>query len=90
MPCAGGGRKNYSDADLAAWLGAIKARQPEVSIPSPDIIDRGTGEFWQLADLRLAIDLDMVVGAPDPHPFIHVLTAGTPSTSTRPWRSISS
>jgi hypothetical protein len=57
MPCAG----LQSDAALAAWLGAIRGHQLPVSVPTPDILDRGTGLFWERADLRIVLDLD----APD-------------------------
>jgi len=58
MHCSGGSATPQSDADLAPWLGAIKARQPRVAIPEPDVLDRGSGDYWQLADLRLALDLE--------------------------------
>jgi hypothetical protein len=44
-------------ATLATWLGAIKSNIPAITVPTPDVIARGTGEFWQKADLRLALDL---------------------------------
>ncbi len=49
---------SQSDAQLAPWLGAIKARQPYVAVPSPDVLTRGAGQYWELADLRLALDLE--------------------------------
>jgi len=58
MSCTGGGATSMTDAALAPWLGAIKARQPYVAVPEPDVLDRGTGEYWELADLRLALDLE--------------------------------
>lgn len=58
MPCTGGTATSQSDAALSPWLGAIKARQPRVSVPEPDVLARGTGAYWQLADLRLALDLE--------------------------------
>lgn len=49
---------SQTDAALAPWLGAIKARQPYVAVPSPDVLTRGAGDYWELADLRLALDLE--------------------------------
>lgn len=42
---------------LTPWLGAIRSQQPYVAVPSPDVLQRGTGEYWNAADLRLALDL---------------------------------
>lgn len=58
MPCTGGTATSQSDAALSPWLGAVKARQPRVSVPEPDVLQRGTGAYWQLADLRIALDLN--------------------------------
>lgn len=59
MACTGGSGSAVSqtDAMLASWLGALKARQPYVAVPQPDVLNRGTGTFWDQADLRLALDL---------------------------------
>jgi hypothetical protein len=57
MPCSG----VQSSSQLSSWLGAIKAGQPTVQVPSPGVLARGSGEFWLKADLRLALD----VSAPD-------------------------
>jgi hypothetical protein len=53
MPCGG----VQSSAQLATWLGAIKAHQPAVAVPTPDVIARGSGQFWQSSDLRIVLDL---------------------------------
>jgi hypothetical protein len=59
MGCgAGGSPSTQSSAQLATWLGAIKDRQPVVSVPTPDVLVRGSGEFWTRADLRIVLDLD--------------------------------
>jgi hypothetical protein len=59
MPCgSGSSRKEYTTSDLAPWLGSVKREQAYVAIPEPDVIDRGTGEFWGYADLRLSLDVD--------------------------------
>jgi len=51
-------RKEYTASNLTSWLGSIKRQQAYVAIPEPDVIDRGTGEFWGFADLRLSLDLN--------------------------------
>jgi hypothetical protein len=53
VPCAG----NQSASQLSPWLGAIKAKQAVVSVPTPDIIARGNGTFWQAADIRIVLNL---------------------------------
>ncbi len=58
MSCSGSGTTVQSSASLANWLGSIRSRVPLVSVPTPDVLDRGTGEFWQTADLRIALDLE--------------------------------
>jgi hypothetical protein len=46
-----------SSAALSNWLGAIKSHQPVVSVPTPDVIARGSGTFWQKADLRIVLNV---------------------------------
>jgi hypothetical protein len=53
MACSGA----QSTAALSSWLGAIKAKQPVVAVPTPDIIQRGSGLYWEKADLRIVVDL---------------------------------
>jgi hypothetical protein len=61
MTCGSGAtRQEYNTSALAPWLGSIKRQQAFVAIPEPDVIDRGTGEFWGYADLRIALDLNSV------------------------------
>jgi hypothetical protein len=50
-----------SSSALSPWLGALKSRQATVSVPTPDIIARGTGTFWQASDIRIVLNLS----APD-------------------------
>jgi hypothetical protein len=58
MSCASSSSAtSQTDANLAPWLGAIKARQPYVAVPPPSVLSRGAGDYWNLADLRLALDL---------------------------------
>jgi hypothetical protein len=42
---------------LTPWLGAIRSQQPYVRVPSPAVLTRGSGDYWQQADLRIALDL---------------------------------
>ncbi len=48
--------RNMTDALLAPWLGSIRARQPRVAVPTPDVLQRGNGDFWERADLRLSLE----------------------------------
>jgi hypothetical protein len=53
VACSG----TQSSSQLSPWLGALKARQAVVSVPTPDIIARGNGTFWQAADIRIILNL---------------------------------
>jgi hypothetical protein len=53
MPCAG----LQSDTALSQWAGAIRSHQPVLSVPTFDLIARGSGDLWRVADLRLVLDL---------------------------------
>jgi hypothetical protein len=79
LPCSGGSTELKTPAELAQWKGSIKAEIQNIAIPEPDIIDRGSGEFWQKADLRIVLnatvappvfEVQSASGLPDP-----VLTA---------------
>jgi hypothetical protein len=59
----GSGTTVLSSAALSNWLGAMTAHQPSVSVPSPDALVHGSGEFWLKADLRIALDLKSPDGA---------------------------
>lgn len=63
MTCTGSGATSQTDANLAPWLGAIRARQPYVAVPSPDVLLRGSGTYWRDADLRIALDLTTPFGS---------------------------
>jgi hypothetical protein len=58
MMC-GGGTTLMSSATLATWLGSILARTPAVAVPQPSALARPTGEYWQRADLRIVLDIDL-------------------------------
>jgi hypothetical protein len=52
----GSGTTQMSSASIANWLGALAANQPTVEVPTPDVLEHGTGDFWRQADLRIALD----------------------------------
>lgn len=53
---AGGSRHTLTPEDIAGFEGSVTDGTPYV-LPDSDTIDRGTGEYWAVADLRLALDL---------------------------------
>lgn len=58
MACGSGAtRTKQTDAQLATWLGSMKQKVQRIAIPSPDVVNRGTGTFWQNADLRIVLDV---------------------------------
>jgi hypothetical protein len=59
----GSGTTTLNSSTLSGWLGALLAHQPSVSVPSPDALVHGSGEFWHKADLRIALDLRNPDGA---------------------------
>jgi hypothetical protein len=54
----GSGSGPVSDATLAAWKGSIKQDVANLVTPDVGIINRGTGEYWGRADLRIVLRLD--------------------------------
>jgi hypothetical protein len=70
------------DDVLAGWKGSIKSRVENIITPEVGIIDRGSGEYWKRADLRIVLRLDAApvaidFGAAD-------LCLGGPGTLTSP------
>ena len=59
----GSGTTALNTATLATWLGALLAHQPSVSVPSPDALVAGSGDFWLKADVRLQALPDHAQGA---------------------------
>lgn len=55
LPCVGGTRL-IDQAELAQWKGSIISGIQSISVPEPDIINRGSGEFWEKADLRIVLN----------------------------------
>jgi hypothetical protein len=52
----GSGTTAMSSSALSTWLGSLLANQPVVTVPTPDALVVGSGEFWTKADLRIALD----------------------------------
>ncbi len=46
------------DATLNDWLGSIRSGVHNIITPSVDIFDRGSGVYWENADLRIVLRLD--------------------------------
>jgi len=61
MACGGGTRRKIPVSELATWKGSIISQMQSISVPEPDIIAKGGGEFWRKADLRIVLRLN----APD-------------------------
>lgn len=57
MVCASGSSP-VSDATLSGWKGSIKQDVLNIITPEVGIINRGTGEYWERADLRVVMLLD--------------------------------
>lgn len=57
MNC-GAGTGPMSDAALAEWKGSIKQGVENIITPDVGIINRGSGEYWANADLRVVLLLD--------------------------------
>jgi hypothetical protein len=74
MNCSGGNRVKQTDAQLATWLGSIKQRVPTIGVPPPSVVNRGTGDFWLNADLRIVLNLTSLTAGGLPS--IEVQTAG--------------
>lgn len=57
MACTSG-TGPQTDATLAGWKGNIKQGVLNIITPDVGIINRGTGEYWDRADLRVVMNLD--------------------------------
>ncbi len=57
MACPGG-TSPLDTATIASWNGSIKNNVRNIITPPVDIIDKGTGEYWQRADLRIVLNLN--------------------------------
>ncbi len=74
VPCVGG-LHEMSKEELAPWAGSLQRDVKNVTPPSVDDIVRGSGKFWQRADLRIVLDLsaapERLPGAPLDAPLLH-------------------
>lgn len=78
LPCNGSATRLVPQSELDAWQGSIRSDIETISIPEPDIIDKGTGQFWGRADLRIVLKLnsaDQLPGGPMLSHAIEVQTA---------------
>lgn len=63
MEC--GSTSPVGDDVLAAWQGNMKSHVDDIVTPEVGITDRGTGEYWKNADLRIVLRLDLPHAAVD-------------------------
>jgi hypothetical protein len=61
LPCQNGSGSNWKVpvATLQTWKGSMISHIQSITIPQPDIIKRGSGDFWTKADLRIALKLNV-------------------------------
>jgi hypothetical protein len=58
LPDCGAGRLEVDEADLPAWNDMIRIEVDRLTVPPPEALDPVAGEaYWDLADLRLMLDL---------------------------------
>jgi hypothetical protein len=71
IPCNGASARVVPVAELAQWKGSMISGIGNIAVPEPDIIVRGTGIYWEKADLRIVLVLnkpDALPGGPQlPH-----------------------
>lgn len=75
MPCGGSGTRLVPVAELASWSGSIISGIQSIAIPAPDVIEKGTGEFWQKADLRIVLRLNQAGQLPGGPVLPHMIEA---------------
>ena len=64
MAC-GGGRQEYTQADLSPWNNQVRVGIPRLEVPQPDTLDPQPDKlYWKNADLRIVLKLDGA-GNPD-------------------------
>lgn len=54
-----GNSEPVPDETLINWKGSIQQNVENILTPDPGIIRRGSGEYWQRADLRIVLRLDL-------------------------------
>ncbi|MGH7786210.1 MAG: hypothetical protein ACRERC_05050 [Candidatus Binatia bacterium] len=58
VPCSGSGTREVPVSELALWKGSMLGSIGNIAVPEPDIITKGTGVYWEKADLRIVLVLD--------------------------------
>ena len=53
------------DSTIAQWNGSMKNHVRNIITPPVEIIDKGDGEYWQRADLRIVLNLNSAPAAID-------------------------
>ncbi len=66
LPCNGSATRQINDAELSAWQGSVINKIGNIAIPEPDIIEVGTGVFWEKAELRIALRVGAADNLPGP------------------------
>jgi len=64
LACGGASTRLIPSAELADWQGSILDNVGNIAVPEPDIIDVGTGIFWERADLRLSLTVGQADNLP--------------------------
>jgi hypothetical protein len=57
LPCTGG-TTAVTPAVAAAWAGSLLPRLGDIQTPEMSEIERGSGEYWEKADLRIVLNLE--------------------------------
>ncbi len=58
LPCNGSGTRPVPATELSQWQGSILSNIGNIAVPEPGIIEKGTGIFWEKADLRIVLKLN--------------------------------
>ncbi len=58
LGCSGAGTAVVPAASLSTWGGTMLSNIAPISVPQPSIIARGSGDYWNKADLRIALILN--------------------------------
>ncbi len=81
LGCGGAATRLVPQAELDAWQGSIKSQLETIAIPEPDIIEKGSGVFWNKADLRIVLKLNSPDSLPSGAPLAHSIEVQTASGS---------
>jgi Tfp pilus assembly protein PilX len=58
LPCAGNPSSVVTAAQIATYGGSLRAAAPQLQVPSNYIVQRGSGIYWQQADLRIVLNVE--------------------------------